>query len=153
MHETLPLIAHTYTHTHTCTHICKHHSIHYKKHIVLQNQGVSIHWTTGLSYFSFLDKFVCLFVERSQPFLQSTSTWLLWMIVIITKIVYCSVFSILANVYTLENHKKFESHWKLSSCLLRYRYNTINGPIGRHCSTIGCFALYYLLSMAQPCNW
>ena len=25
-------------------------------------------WTTGLSYFPFLDKFVCLFVERSLHF-------------------------------------------------------------------------------------
>ena len=46
---------------------------------------------TGLDYWSeFLDKFMCLFVERSLHVLQSTSTWLLWMIVIIAKVVYCS---------------------------------------------------------------
>ena len=70
-----------------------------------------------------------VFVERS---LQSMSTWLLWVIVIITKVVYCSVFSILANVYT------FENSWPIEiSCQLSYWYNTICGPIGRHCSTRG----------------
>ena len=52
----------------------------------MQHQmGVSIHWTgllertTGLSYFPFLDKCLCLFLERkpSYTFLQLTSTWLL----------------------------------------------------------------------------
>ena len=72
-------------------------------------RGVSIHWTglldwnTGLGYwteiFPFLDKFMCLFVERCLHFLQSTSTWLLWMIVIITKVVYCKQM----YIHTLEN--------------------------------------------------
>ena len=51
-----------------CTHGCIH----------------SLDWNTGLRYFPFLDKFVCLFVEGCLHFLKSTSTWLLWMIVIIT---------------------------------------------------------------------
>ena len=46
--------------------------------------GVSIHWTglldwnTGLSYIPFLGKFLCLFTT----FLQSASSWILWMILI-----------------------------------------------------------------------
>ena len=37
-----------------------------------------------------------MFIFRNKPtFLQSISTWLLWLIVIITIVVYCSVFSIL----------------------------------------------------------
>ena len=63
----------------------------------------SLNWITGLSYFPFLDKFVCLFVERSLQFLQSMSAWLLWMIVIIEKVVYCCVFSKCIG-YTLENN-------------------------------------------------
>ena len=51
---------------------------------------------TGLDYWTdLLDKSVC--VCLATPFyLQSTSTWLLWMIVIITNtgvVVYCSVLS------------------------------------------------------------
>ena len=55
-------------------------------------KGVSIHWTKLFSFFGQVSEFIQV-VERSLHFLQSTSTWLLWMIVIISKVVYCSVFS------------------------------------------------------------
>ena len=49
----------------------------------------SVDWTTGLSYFPFLHKFLCLFLESSLHFYNlRTSTWLLWMIIIMT-IVSC----------------------------------------------------------------
>ena len=38
-------------------------------------------WTTGLNY---LDRFLYLFLEGSSQFLKSTSSRLLWMIVIMT---------------------------------------------------------------------
>ena len=53
-------------------------------------------WNTGLDYWTELFSFfgqVSVFIFRKKPtFLQSTSTWLLW-IVIITIVAYCSVFS------------------------------------------------------------
>ena len=66
-------------------------------------------WTNGLSYFPFLDKFVCyIFVERSLRFYnQQVPSYYAWMIIIITKVVYCSVFSILENVYI---HLKIDNH-------------------------------------------
>ena len=53
-------------------------------------------WITGLSYFLFLDKFLYLFLERCSHFLQSTSSWVLWMIVIMTS---CSVILLLSNLW------------------------------------------------------
>ena len=65
--------------------------------------GVSIHWTglldwnTGLDYwtelFSFFGQVSALIFRKEPTFLQSTSTWLLWMIIIMTIVVYYSVFS------------------------------------------------------------
>ena len=42
----------------------------------------TLDWTTGLNYFPFWDKFLYII----------PSTWLLWMIVVMTIVVYCSIF-------------------------------------------------------------
>ena len=61
----------------------------------------TLDWTTGLSHFPFLDKFLYLFLE-AYIFLKFTSIWLLWMIVIMTIVDYRSVF-INKSKYILEN--------------------------------------------------
>ena len=57
-------------------------NIHLKIDNHLEPVGLDF-WT---ELFSFLDKCLCLFLERNLALhlLQSTSTWLLWMIVITT---------------------------------------------------------------------
>ena len=52
-------------------------------------KDVSIHWTgllewtTSLSDFPFLDKFLCLLLKRTPYSFKLASSWLLWMIVMI----------------------------------------------------------------------
>ena len=60
----------------------------------------TLHWT-GLNYFPFLDKFLYLFLEV-YICLTFTIVWLLWIIVVITIVGYCSVF-INTSKYILEN--------------------------------------------------
>ena len=50
----------------------------------------TLDWTTGLSYFPFLDRFTCILLEEA---LKLTSRWLQWTIVIMMMVAYCSDFS------------------------------------------------------------
>ena len=66
-----------------------------------------MYWTDHEIFSFFGQVYVFIIIFRNKPtFLQSISTWLLWMIVIITIVVYCCVFSILemyVQVYILKN--------------------------------------------------
>ena len=87
----------------------------------------SLDWTTGLEYCTGLLDWViflfwCLFLEISLHFLQSSSTWLLWMIIIIiTIVVYCSVFSSTYKpevmLWSLNKQELYSCKFSLQICL------------------------------------
>ena len=64
--------------------------LHYFRCKQLNGCIYSLDWTELLS---FLNKFLCLFLEISLHFLQSPSIWLQWITVMIRIVVYCNVFS------------------------------------------------------------
>ena len=86
----------------------------------------TLDWTTGLNYFAFLNKFLHLFLE-AYICLTFTSIWLLWIIVVITIVGYCSVF--------INTSKYIHTYLKtqyIAKCLKWKSFTVFGGLIGNH---------------------